>query len=128
MGQIVEQISGKSAEAFLRETFFEPLRVDPTRPAPISLRLPREALTSEGGPPVADAYGAIVRRGEVVSDPRRASAIRAYESARRPPRLPHLAAALVVHFLIVLMMTAPQPSSNALPPTTMYCVVPLRKK
>jgi putative nucleotidyltransferase with HDIG domain len=90
------------------ETFFEPWRVDPTRPAPISLRLPRTTLRtvdSENGAQTA-TVSHMVKRGEVVSDATLAALIRAHERERRPPRLSHLAASWLVYFLVIMMMTA----------------------
>jgi putative nucleotidyltransferase with HDIG domain len=89
------------------ETFFEPWRVDPTQPAPISLRLPRitlrtaDAQTGEQSVTVAH----MVRRGEIVGDHSIATLVRAYERERRPPRFTHLAASWLVHFLVIMMMT-----------------------
>jgi putative nucleotidyltransferase with HDIG domain len=88
------------------ETFFEPWRVDPARPAPISLRLPRTSVR------VFDARGShratmarMAKRGEVVTDPSLATLIREHENARRPPRTSHLAASWLVQFIIGMMMT-----------------------
>jgi putative nucleotidyltransferase with HDIG domain len=90
------------------ETFFEPWRVDPDAPAPITLRLPRtsvrtvDATTGNELPTVSRVVG----RGEIVSDPVFAAHVRSYERDRRPPRLSHLAASWLVYFLMIVMMTA----------------------
>jgi cyclic-di-AMP phosphodiesterase PgpH len=94
----------------LGETFFEPWRVDPAYPAPITLRLPRslvhgDALDDRGELRRAGTH-TTVRRGEVVSDRVRAHAVRIYERERRPPRPLHLAAAWLVYSLIAILMTA----------------------
>jgi putative nucleotidyltransferase with HDIG domain len=93
--------------ASFAETFFEPLRVDPALPAPITLRLPRDNVRPDGVAADAAQSGTarIIHRGETVSDGQRAAAVRLYESARRPPRPLHLGASFVVHFLVALMMT-----------------------
>lgn len=90
------------------ETFFEPWRVDPTQPAPISLRLPRTTLRTvdrESGAQSA-TVSHLVKRGEVVHDPTVAALVRSHERERRPPRLSHLAASWLVDFLVIMMMTA----------------------
>ncbi len=88
------------------ETFFEPWRVDPTQPAPISLRLPRTTLrTADSSGQQFATVTHTVPRGEVVTDKNLATLVRSYERGRRPPRLTHLAASFLVHFLVLLMMT-----------------------
>jgi len=47
----------------------------------------------------------MVGRGEIVSDPELARAVRIHENDRRPPRPSRLGAYWFVHFLIILMMT-----------------------
>jgi putative nucleotidyltransferase with HDIG domain len=89
------------------ETFFEPWRVDPSLPAPITLRLPRTTLRtadSETGAQFA-TVAHVVARGDVVTDDTLATLVRTHERDRRPPRLSHLAASWLVYFLVVLMMT-----------------------
>lgn len=90
------------------ETFFEPWRVDPSHPAPITLRLPRTTLRSfDAGEEIERSMPArTVGRGEVINDRRLATHVRAYERERRPPRLSHLSAYWLVHGLIMIMMTS----------------------
>ena len=90
------------------ETFFEPWRVEPARPAPITLRLPRTTLrTVDGTEEVERSMPArTVARGQVINEQHLATHVRAYERERRPPRLSHLSAYWVVHCLIMIMMTA----------------------
>jgi hypothetical protein len=88
------------------ETFFEPWRVDPARPSPITLRLPRTTLRTidEQDRTLTSTAQLMVRRGEV-ANPDVAPAVRIYESVRRPPRPSQLGAHWVVYFLVVTMMT-----------------------
>jgi putative nucleotidyltransferase with HDIG domain len=89
------------------ETFFEPWRVDPMLPAPISLRLPRTTIRTVD--PASGVQSAtvshMVKRGEVVNDSTVAALVRSHERERRPPRLSHLAASWLVDFLVIMMMT-----------------------
>ncbi len=90
------------------ETFVEPFRVDPSRPAPITLRLPRTTLRTVD--PAADVQIAtvaeIVPRGAVVKhqQPELAALVRLYERDRRPPQLPHLGAHWLVYFMLLLTL------------------------
>lgn len=89
------------------ETFFEPWRVDPEHPAPITLRLPRTTLRTidlDEGEQTRTAH-ITVRRGEIAA-PEDAHAVRIYERERRPPRLSQLGAYWFVHFLVFFMMLA----------------------
>jgi hypothetical protein len=88
------------------ETFFEPWRVDPSQPAPITLRLPRTTLRTidVGNRTQTSTAQLTVRRGDA-PDPDVAAAVRIYENERRPPRPSQLAAHWLVYFLVVLMMT-----------------------
>ena len=90
------------------EALFEPWRVDPQRPAMVTLRLPRTTMqTYDAGLGRHAATAApVVARGTVVNDPELARQVTAYEQNRRPPRLATLAAHFTVYFLTVLMMTA----------------------
>ena len=90
------------------ETFFEPWRIDPAHPAPITLRLPRTVLrTFDAGEEIERSMPArTVGRGAVIHDRRLATHVRAYERERRPPRLSHLSAYWLVHGLIMIMMTS----------------------
>jgi putative nucleotidyltransferase with HDIG domain len=97
------------------ETFFEPWRVDPASPAPISLRMPRTTLRTfdrrEGT--LLATTSQLVARGEIVSDPVLANMVRSHERARRPPRVPQLAGHFVVHFFALMMMMAYLRSGSA---------------
>lgn len=90
------------------EIFFEPLRVDPARPAPVTLRLPQTAipvidpLTHQNQVRVVEVT---VPRGSTVSDPTLAALVRAYELSRRPPSSESLAGLWFVYFLIFMMLT-----------------------
>jgi hypothetical protein len=90
------------------ETFFEPWRLDPSRPAPITLRLPRTTLRTlyENEEIERSAPARTIARGAIVSDRALATHVRAFERSRRPPHLTHLAAYWLVHCLIIVMMTA----------------------
>jgi putative nucleotidyltransferase with HDIG domain len=89
------------------ETFFEPLRVVPNEPAPISLRLPAVAMRT------ADVEGRyrlvrvapVIARGTTIQDPTLAEYVTLYEDARRPVRLGMLLGTWFVCFLIAIMMT-----------------------
>lgn len=90
------------------EALFEPWRVEPTHPAPVTLRLPRTTVQTydAGSGRQAATTAPIVGRGSVVQDSQLAQQVIAYEQSRRPPRLSTLAAHFTVFFLTVLMMTA----------------------
>ncbi|MGB0678596.1 MAG: HDIG domain-containing metalloprotein [Polyangiales bacterium] len=69
------------------ETLLEPLRVDPARPAPVTLRLPPltvKARTPRGALRTR-TLDTVVARGERLRDPAQAALVRLYETARRPP-------------------------------------------
>ncbi|MDH5674161.1 MAG: HDIG domain-containing protein [Myxococcales bacterium] len=89
--------------AMFGETFVEPWRVDPERPAPITLRLPRTTL--ETSDPHSGAHFAtvsrVVARGTIVRDGTTAAMVRLYERDRRPPRPGRMAAHFLVYFLLV---------------------------
>lgn len=90
------------------EALFEPWRVEPKEPAPVTLRLPRTTVhtyDTQSGRHGTTAAPVIARR-EVVSDPVLAKLVELYESSRRPPRVATLAAHFAVYFITVLMMTA----------------------
>jgi cyclic-di-AMP phosphodiesterase PgpH len=89
------------------ETFFEPLRVDPEQPAPVTLRLPPVAMraaSTEGAPQLV-RIAPIIARDAVVVDPSIAEYVTLYETARRPVRLGTLVGVWFVYFLIGIMMT-----------------------
>ena len=90
------------------ETFFEPLRVRPDEPAPVTLRLPPVAMRTE----LAD--GSLSPRARVAghrarhqrpATPASPSTSRCTKSARRPVRVGTLVGAWFVYFLIAIMMT-----------------------
>jgi putative nucleotidyltransferase with HDIG domain len=88
------------------ETLFEPLRVIPGQPAPITLRLPSVAMRLEG----SDAaqlvrVSPVVPRGSLVKDDAIAEYVSLYEDARRPVHLGTLIGAWFIYFLIAIMMT-----------------------
>ena len=91
------------------EAFVEPLRVDPARPAPITLRIPR--LTIRVFDPAAGSVqrknvSDTVARGRIVRDDRLAVLVRNFERERRPPRPTQLGAEWFVSFLLFLTLTA----------------------
>ena len=68
------------------EVVLEPLRVDPMRPAQVTLRVPSRYLPG-GAAPKHHGFPQplVVTRGEVVSDPESQRIVRAFERERRPP-------------------------------------------
>ncbi len=83
------------------EVVLEPLRVDPTRPAPVTLRvpasyLPKELTRQRRGP----AQPFLVERGETVSDPVAQRLVRAFERERRPPDRGTLIGVWASYFLL----------------------------
>lgn len=88
------------------ETFFEPLRVDPGRSAPITLRLPPVAMRTadlEGEHHLVRVAPVIVR-GKLVRDATLAEYVTLYENARRPVRVATLLGSWFIYFLISVMM------------------------
>jgi putative nucleotidyltransferase with HDIG domain len=86
------------------EVFIEPLRVVPSEPAPVTLRLaPTRVHAPEGGHVrlVAPRVG----RGRVIEDPVTAALVSAYEDARRPPRADETIGLFSVYFLLALLIT-----------------------
>jgi putative nucleotidyltransferase with HDIG domain len=91
------------------EAWVEPWRVEPHKPAPVTLQLPRTTLRAYDrgtGQASLDAASRTVGRGEVVTDPLLSSLINAYEQGRRPPRTTHVAAQWAVYFVLILVATA----------------------
>src|SRR6185369_5791595 len=83
-------------------------RVDPWRPAPVTLRLP-SVTTIENDPRTFShlrTRHVMVPRGEVVRDARTAAYVRAYEDGRRPPRAGALVGLWLVYFLLGTLMTS----------------------
>src|SRR5688572_30236262 len=88
------------------ETFFEPLRVVPGQPAPVSLRLPAiTGRTYAEGEWRIQTRTYIVPRGDRAHRPYVAQLVRVYEQGRRPPRTGMLVGLWFVDFLIAMMMT-----------------------
>jgi putative nucleotidyltransferase with HDIG domain len=89
------------------EVVLEPLRVDPARPAAVTLRvpsnyLPKESLRAHRGLP----QPLVVRRGEVVNDPESQRLVRAFERERRPPAQQTLLGVWISYFLIAYIFLA----------------------
>jgi hypothetical protein len=89
------------------DVVLEPLRVDPSRPAPVTLRIPNSFLpkesarTSRGLP-----QPLVVVRGELVSDPENQRLVRAFERERRPPERETLLGIWISYFLVAYMFLA----------------------
>jgi putative nucleotidyltransferase with HDIG domain len=89
------------------EVVLEPLRVDPARPAPVTLRvpasyLPKERLSQTRGV----AMPLVVERGEVVSDPESQRIVRAFERERRPPESSKLTGLWLSFFVMAYIFLA----------------------
>ncbi len=87
------------------ETFVEPFRVDPGRPAPVTLRIPWTRIIAPDGTVALETRAPVIAIGEHVEDARLATIVRAYEDARRPPSADDLLGLFFVYFLIALMLT-----------------------
>jgi putative nucleotidyltransferase with HDIG domain len=92
------------------DALVDPWRVVPERPAPITLRLPRnlvqtvdDAVTHS---PRFVTLPTVIKRGTVVQDAAFANVVTAYENTRRPPRTTHVLAQWAVYFMLVLLATA----------------------
>lgn len=85
------------------ETFVEPFRVEPTEPAPVTLRIPWTRIIDGGA--VVDTQAPIIGAGDVVDDPALGAVVRAFEDERRPPDPADLLGLFFVYFLIALMLT-----------------------
>ena len=89
------------------EVVVEPLRVDPVRPAPVTLRIPNnylpsaKALRHRGLPEPL-----VVQRGQVVDDLDERRIVRAFERGRRPPARSTLFGAWISYFLIAYIFLA----------------------
>ncbi len=89
------------------ETVLEPLRVEPLRPAPVTLRIPSsypsntKARRYRGFP-----QPLVVPRGQVVDDPDEQRIVRAFERERRPPERSTLFGAWVSYFLVAYIFLA----------------------
>jgi putative nucleotidyltransferase with HDIG domain len=88
------------------ETFFEPLRVNPESPAPVTLRLPPVAMrtTDSAGQHHLVRVAPVVARGASVRDRTLAEYVQLYESARRPVRLTTLFGSWFIYLLMSIMM------------------------
>jgi cyclic-di-AMP phosphodiesterase PgpH len=92
----------------LAETLAEPLRVDPGRPAPVTLRLPPVTMRlpdPDTGALVLRTVTPTVRRGQTVEESTMGSIVRMYERSRRPPQAGTLVGLWFVYFLIAQMIT-----------------------
>ncbi len=83
------------------EVVLEPLRVDPARPAPVTLRvpasyLPKETHAAHRGLP----QPLVVARGDTLEDPESQRTVRAFERERRPPDREKLLGVWLSYFLI----------------------------
>lgn len=89
------------------EVVVEPLRVDPVRPAPVTLRIPNSYLPSaktrlhRGLPEPL-----VVQRGQVVDDLDEQRIVRAFERERRPPAQSTLFGVWISYFLIAYIFLA----------------------
>ncbi|MGB5697785.1 MAG: HDIG domain-containing metalloprotein [Polyangiales bacterium] len=89
------------------EVVLEPLRVDPDRPAPVTLRIPSSYVPKtrtplERGMP----QPLVVARGEVVSEPENQRLVREFERERRPPERETLLGIWISYFLVSYMFLA----------------------
>jgi hypothetical protein len=89
------------------ETFFEPLRISPMEPAPVTLRMPPVAMHAEGrdGRVQLVRVSPVVARGERHSEGDLFEYTMLYEASRRPVRPGTLVGMWFVYFLITMMMT-----------------------
>jgi putative nucleotidyltransferase with HDIG domain len=90
------------------ETLLAPLRVDPTRPAPVTLRLPPVTIRETGarGAVTLRTIHPLVARGEVAPDARVATLARVFEQGRRPPRIGALLGLWAFYFLLAFALTS----------------------
>jgi putative nucleotidyltransferase with HDIG domain len=89
------------------ETFFEPLRVTPSDPAPVTLRLPPVAMRIQVAPDIyrLARVAPVIARGSVPTNGTIAEYVELYEASRRPVLLGTLVGGWFVYFLITIMMT-----------------------
>ncbi|NNE20456.1 MAG: HDIG domain-containing protein [Myxococcales bacterium] len=89
------------------EVVLEPLRVDPARPAPVTLRIPSGYLPPELSPHHRGMpEPLVIRRGEVVADPGVQRLVRAFERERRPPERRTLLGVWISYFLVAYIFLA----------------------
>jgi len=89
------------------EVFVEPWRVDPSQPAPVTLRIPRtrvQTLDADGQMNFS-VVREMVPRGQMVPQEPQATLIRAYERARRPASLREMGAQWFIYLLLFLTAT-----------------------
>ena len=89
------------------EVVVEPLRVDPARPAPVTLRIPSSYVPKElkrrhRGLP----QPLVIPRGEVVTEPETQQLVRAFERERRPPERGTLTGIWISCFLLAYVFLA----------------------
>ena len=89
------------------EVVLEPLRVDPIRPAPVTLRIPANELpvslrVQQRGLPEP----LVVPRGATVNDAEAQRAVRAFERERRPPDQQTLLGIWIAYFLAAYIFWA----------------------
>lgn len=88
------------------ECFVEPLRVIPSEPAPVALRLaPTRVETVEFDRTRVRTVAPRIAPGEIISEPDIAALVSAYESERRPPRQDEMFGLFVVYLLLALVVT-----------------------
>ncbi len=87
------------------DAVIEPLRVEPGRPAPVTLRLPPVLRADPSGDGRLNVWRPVVPRGSSVEDPELARLVVAHEAQRRPPGPWQLAALWLVYWLIGAMTT-----------------------
>ena len=89
------------------EVVVEPLRVDPRRPAPVTLRIPDSEVPKELKRRHRRVpQPLIIPRGELVNDPETQQLVRAYERERRPPERGTLAGMWISCFLLAYVFLA----------------------
>lgn len=89
------------------EVVLEPLRVDPLRPAPVTLRVPTSFLPKELAPKHRGLpQPLLVPRGDVVDDPASQRVVRAFERERRPPEGSTLAGIWIGYFALAYVFLA----------------------
>jgi len=91
----------------LGETLFEPLRVVPNEPAPVTLRLPSVVMRTElkDGGARLERVAPVIGRGTRVNESSVAEYVTLYEEARRPVRIGTLVGTAFIYFLMAIMMT-----------------------
>jgi len=90
------------------ETLIAPLRVNPERPAPVTLRLPPVTIreTGDNGAIELRTIQPMIPRGERAPDARIATLARVFEQGRRPPRVGSLVGLWAFYFLLAVLLTS----------------------